>query len=97
MHKIKVRYLCTITTLLGQNISGVDMKQFKIISLATVILIVCTVIAYHNTASLGYDRQYLIYYDNDGVDIMDYHIEYSELKRKMNKISEIVPDEFVSI
>ena len=73
------------------------MKQFKIISFAAVIFVICIAVAYHNTSSLGYDKHYLIYYNSEGVDIMDYHIEYQNIKDKINKLKEIIPERFITI
>ena len=73
------------------------MKQFKIISSASVVFILCILIAYHNTASIGYDKHDIIYYDSNGIDIMDYHIEYDVIRYKLNKIKDSAPDSFVTI
>lgn len=73
------------------------MKQFKILSLASAVLVICVVIAYHNTASLGYDKHDIIYYDSAGIEIMDYRIEYKDIMYKIKRISNLVPDSFVTI
>ncbi|MBR3148851.1 MAG: hypothetical protein IKF64_01670 [Eubacterium sp.] len=73
------------------------MKQLKILTLASAAFIICILIAYHNTSSLGYDKHDIIYYDSEGVDIMDYHIEYKDIKNKIDKISKLAPDSFVTI
>ena len=73
------------------------MKQLKITALATAVFIICVLIAYHNTASLGYDRQYLIYYDSTGVEILDYRIDYQDIKDKINYFKDLMPDDFIAI
>jgi hypothetical protein len=73
------------------------MKPSKILLTASAIFLVCIVIAYHNTASIGYDKHDIIYYNSEGVDIMDYHIEYDVIRYKLKKIKEIAPDSFVTI
>ena len=73
------------------------MKQFKIITLASVIFIICIIVAYHNTSSLGYDRQDIIYYNSEGVDIMDFHIEYNDIKNIIYNVKKCVPDSFITI
>ena len=73
------------------------MKPFKILLAASAAFIICIPIAYHNTASLGYDKQDLIYYSADAVEIMDWQIEYNDIKHIIYNIKEIAPDEFVTI
>ena len=73
------------------------MKPSRILTLASAIFLVCIAIAYHNTASIGYDKHDIIYYNSEGVDIMDYHIEYDVIRYKLKKITEIAPDSFVTI
>ena len=73
------------------------MKQFKILVAASLVFVVCIAVAYHNTASLGYGRQYIIVYDSQGVDIMDWHIDYYELKEKYESFKDSLPDSFVTI
>ncbi|MBQ9517761.1 MAG: hypothetical protein IJR60_06750 [Eubacterium sp.] len=73
------------------------MKQFKILTLATVVFAVCIVIAYHNTASLGYGREHLIYYDFEGVEVMGVRVEYQYIKDKINYFKDLMPDDYVAI
>ena len=73
------------------------MKQFKIISFASAVFVICVIIAYHNTASLGYDKHDIIYYDSQGVDVMDYRIEYNDIIYSIKKITDLVPDSFMTI
>ncbi|MBE6719468.1 MAG: hypothetical protein E7571_02285 [Ruminococcaceae bacterium] len=73
------------------------MKQFKILTVASAVFVICIVIAYHNTASFGYDKHHVIYYDKDSIEIMDYNIEYKEIKKKIDKIENFLPDSFVTI
>ena len=73
------------------------MKQFKILTLAFAAFIICIAIAYHNTASLGYDKQYIIYYDDSGFEFMDYRVDYQYIKDKIDYFKDLMPDEFLTI
>ena len=73
------------------------IKQFRIIAVASVVFVICIVVAYHNTSSLGYDKQSIIYYNSEGVDIMDYHIEYNDIKNLIYNIKKHIPDSFMTI
>ena len=73
------------------------MKPSKIILTASVVFIICIVIAYHNTASVGYDKQDIIYYNSEGVDIMDYHIEYDVIRYNIYRFRKIAPERVISI
>ena len=73
------------------------MKQFKILSVATVFLIIGVLVAYRNTAYLGYNKSYIVSINSDSVDVMDYHIEYNTGKEKSENIKKIVPDTFMTI
>ncbi len=73
------------------------MKQFRITLTASAVFIVCILIAYHNTASLGYDKQYIIYYDDSGFEFMDYRVDYQYIKDKIDYFKDLMPDEFLTI
>ena len=73
------------------------MKQFKILSLAAAAFAVCIVIAYHNTSSLGYDKQHIIYYDSEGFEVMDFRVEYQYIIDKIYFFKELLPDKYFTI
>lgn len=73
------------------------MTPSKILFTATAVLIICIVIAYHNTASVGYDKHDIIYYNSEGVDIMDYHIEYDVIRYNIYRLRKIAPKRVISI
>ena len=73
------------------------MKPFRIIALASAVFVVCILIAYHNTASVGYDKHDIIYYNSEGVDIMDYHVEYDVIRYNIYRLRKIAPERLISI
>lgn len=73
------------------------MKQFKILTLAFAVFVICIIVAYHNTASLGYGREHIINYDSEGMEIMDYRVDYQYIKDKINHFKDLMPDTFVTI
>ncbi len=73
------------------------MKPFQIILCASVLFVIGILVAYHNTASLGYGKDYLIYYDDEGFEFMEQRIDYKDVREKVRKITEYVPDEFITI
>lgn len=69
----------------------------KIVVLCSLCLGVGLAVAYYNTASLGYDNANIISFNNEELQVFDYNIKYEDVKEKVNKIKNAIPDEFVTI
>ena len=74
------------------------MKKIgSILTLAVIVLTIGICVAYYNTSSFGYDNANIISFDNESVKLFDYNIKYKDVKEKIDKIENSVPDVFVTI
>ena len=69
----------------------------RILLLSGVVLSIGLAVAYYNTSSLGYDNANIISFNNEEVVVFDINIKYDDVKNKIEKIKQIVPDKYVTI
>lgn len=69
----------------------------RILLLSGVVLSIGLAVAYYNTSSLGYDNANIISFNNEEVVVFDISIKYDDVKNKIEKIKQIVPDKYVTI
>lgn len=72
-------------------------KEFRILSIAAVVLIIGIIISYYNTSSLGYDNANIVSFDNEQLNIFDYEIRYEKVKDRYNKVKDYIPNEIIII
>ena len=74
------------------------MKKTVIILLtAAVVFCAGSVVAYYNTASVGYDNANLISFCDDGIQVMDFRFFYQDFWQFVEKVKESAPDNFITI
>lgn len=69
----------------------------RILAVAAVALAVGTAVAYYNTCSLGYDNANILSFNSEEIRVFDFNIKYSEIKELKERISEYIPDKFITI
>ena len=74
------------------------MKRIALILFCSAVcLSVGMSVAYYNTAMTGYDNANIVSFYEDGVYILDMDLNYTELKKGLNKIKEYIPDKILTI
>ena len=74
------------------------MKRIALILFCSAVCIsVGMSVAYYNTAMTGYDNANIVSFYEDGIYILDMDINYTELKKGLNKIKEYIPDKILTI
>lgn len=71
---------------------------FLLISLSAAILIGGVSLAYYNTRTMGFDEDaaVIVYYD-ESIKIMDFEIEYQEVKDFLEKVNDYIPENPVTV
>jgi TPP-dependent 2-oxoacid decarboxylase len=69
----------------------------RILTIATLSLLIGTAVAYYNTSSFGYDDANIISFNNEEVKIFDFDIKYDDVKDKIEKVKQTVPETFITI
>ena len=72
-------------------------KTVGILIMAVIIFCIGSVTAYYNTASVGYDNANLISFQSDGIQVLDFKIYYRDIERTVEKMKDLVPDNFITI
>lgn len=74
------------------------MKAVKrILTLASICLVVGVCVAYYNTSSLGYDNANIISFNNEEINILDFNIKYEDVKEKIDIMKKHTPSESITI
>ena len=69
----------------------------RIILLSVLGLLIGIIVAYYNTASLGYDNANIFTLYNDSVKIFDIVINFEDISKIISILKRIVPKVFISI
>lgn len=69
----------------------------RILTLASVCLVVGVCVAYYNTSSLGYDNANIISFNNEEINILDFNIKYEDVKEKIDIMKKHTPSESITI
>ena len=73
-------------------------KVFLILALNFVMLCAGTGVAYHNTKTFGFDENArLVTVDNEKIMLMDFEINYNDIKIFFDKINDFVPDKSLTV
>lgn len=69
----------------------------RILSLATISLLIGIIIAYYNTSLMGYDNANIISFNNEEIKVFDYTVKYTELYDFFEKLDKSFPKDLFTI
>jgi TPP-dependent 2-oxoacid decarboxylase len=72
-------------------------KPRRILTLATLMLLVGITVAYYNTSSFGYDDANIISINNEEVRIFDVTVNYREIEKKFESVKKNMPSDFITV
>ena len=72
-------------------------KTFIILFTSIICLFVGVIVVYYNTASLGYDNAVIISVNENEIRIMDFVVNYEDVKNKSERIAEKFDMDFITI
>ncbi len=74
------------------------MKRIVIIlTVSALVLFAGTSVAYYNTSSLGYDNANLFEIYDGGFRLLEFDVNYNEIKHIADEICKKAPDKFITI
>ena len=72
-------------------------KIIIILTVSALVLFAGTSVAYYNTSSLGYDNANLFELYEGGFRLLEFDINYKEIRNIADEICEKMPDKFITI
>lgn len=69
----------------------------RILFLSSVVFIIGIIIAYYNTASLGYDNANIISFNKEGIYLFDMSIYYSDIHYFISILKKFIPKYNITI
>lgn len=72
-------------------------QMSRILFVASIALIIGIIVAYYNTASLGYDNANIISFNNEEIRVFAYNIKYSQIHYIIEIIKKFLPSILITI